>query len=34
MKLQRPSQADLDRMSHAEKDALIVQLFDVLDGVE
>jgi transposase len=34
MKLQRPIQADLDRMSHAEKDALIVQLFDVLEGLE
>jgi hypothetical protein len=28
--LKRPTQADLDRMSHAEKDALILSLFDVL----
>ena len=30
IKLQRPVQANLDRMIQAEKDALIVQLFDVL----
>lgn len=34
MNLQRPSQADLDRMSHAEKNALIAQLFDLLSSVE
>lgn len=34
MNLQRPSQADLDRMSHAEKDTLILQLFDVVEGLE
>lgn len=34
MKFHRPSQADLDRMSHAEKDALIFQLFDLLAGLE
>ncbi|MFE8031898.1 DUF6444 domain-containing protein [Thiohalocapsa marina] len=28
MTLHRPTQADLDRMSHAEKDALIMTLFD------
>ena len=28
----RPAQTDLDRMSHAEKDALILSLFDVLEG--
>lgn len=31
--LKRPTQADLDRMSHAEKDALILSLFDVLEGL-
>jgi transposase len=30
--LNRPTQTDLDRMSHAEKDALILSLFDVLEG--
>ena len=34
MNLQRPSQADLARMSHAEKNALIAQLFDLLSSVE
>jgi transposase len=34
MKLQRPAQADLDCMSHAEKDALILKLFDVLEDLE
>jgi transposase len=34
MKLQRPTQAELDRMSHAEKDALILKLFDLLEGLE
>jgi transposase len=34
MKLQRPSQAELDCMSHAEKDALILKLFDVLEDLE
>ena len=34
MKLQRPTQAELDRMSHAEKDALILKLFDVLEDLE
>lgn len=34
MKLQRPTQAELDRMSHAEKDALIFKLFDLLEGLE
>ncbi len=29
--LNRPTQTDLDRMSHAEKDALILSLFDVLE---
>jgi len=29
--LKRPTQTDLDRMSHAEKDALILSLFDVLE---
>ena len=28
--LSRPTQAELDRMSHAEKDALIAALFDLL----
>lgn len=32
--LKRPSQAELDRMSSAEKDALILSLFDVLDRHE
>jgi hypothetical protein len=30
--LNRPTQSNLDRMSHAEKDALILSLFDVLEG--
>ena len=34
MKLQRPTQAELDCMSHAEKDALILKLFDVLEDLE
>jgi transposase len=33
-KLRRPSQAELDGMSHAEKDALILRLFDLLEGLE
>jgi hypothetical protein len=33
MNLQRPSQADLDRMNHAEKDVLIFQLFDLVSTV-
>ena len=33
-KLQRPSQAELDRMSHPEKDALIMKLFDLSEGLE
>jgi transposase len=32
--LRRPSQAELDLMSHAEKDALILKLFDLLEGLE
>jgi transposase len=32
--LSRPSQAELDAMSHAEKDALIVKLFDWLEKLE
>ena len=31
LELNRPTQTDLDRMSHAEKDALILSLFDVLE---
>ena len=31
MKLQRPTQAELDGMTHAQKDALIMQLFDALE---
>ena len=34
MNLQRPTQADLDRMSHAEKDALILLLFDAVVSLE
>jgi hypothetical protein len=34
MKLRRPTQAELDCMSHAEKDALILKLFDVLEELE
>jgi transposase len=34
MNLAGPSQGDLDRMSHVEKDALIVQLFDRLASLE
>ena len=30
--LNRPTQTDLDRISHAEKDALILSLFDVQEG--
>jgi transposase len=33
-KLRRPSQAELDRMSPAEKDALILKLFDLLENLE
>lgn len=33
-KLRRPSQSELDQMSHAEKDALILRLFDLLEGLE
>lgn len=33
-KLRRPSQAELDRMSPAEKDALILELFDLLENLE
>ncbi len=33
-KLRRPTQAELDQMSHAEKDALIMKLFDLLEGLE
>ena len=29
--LKRPTQADLDAMSHAEKDALIFKLFDIIE---
>ncbi|MEI7995197.1 MAG: DUF6444 domain-containing protein [Methylococcaceae bacterium] len=32
--LSRPSQAELDAMSHAEKDALIAKLFDWLEQLE
>ena len=32
--LRRPTQADLNQMSHAEKDGLILRLFDVLEGLE
>lgn len=32
--LRRPSQSELDRMSHAEKDALILRLFDLLEALE
>ena len=34
MNLQRPTQADLNRMSHAEKDALIRLLFDAVVSLE
>ena len=34
MKLQRPNQAELDRMSPAEKDALILLLFDALERLQ
>ena len=30
----RPSQAELDAMSHAEKDALVLKLFDWLEKLE
>lgn len=33
-KLHRPSPAELDHMSHVEKDALIMRLFDLLEGLE
>jgi transposase len=33
-KLRRPTQAELNQMSHAEKDALIMKLFDLLEGLE
>lgn len=32
--LRRPSPAELSQMSHAEKDALIMKLFDLLEGLE
>lgn len=32
--INRPSQAALDSMNHAEKDALILGLFDLLEGLE
>lgn len=32
--INRPSQAELDSMNHAEKDALILGLFDWLEGLE
>jgi transposase len=34
MKLQRPKQTEPDRMSHAEKDALILQMFDLLETLQ
>jgi transposase len=34
MNIPRPSQAELDSMSHAEKDALILLLFDVVEKLE
>lgn len=33
-KLRRPTPAELNQMSHAEKDALILKLFDRLEGLE
>ena len=32
--LRRPSQDELNQMSHADKDALILKLFDMLEGLE
>jgi|GEM_PF-3231014 len=32
--LQRPTPAELDQMSVAEKDALILKLFDLLEALE
>jgi transposase len=32
--LRRPSPSELNQMSHAEKDALILKLFDLLEGLE
>ena len=32
--IKRPSQSELDSMSHAEKDALILKLFDWLKELE
>ena len=34
LKLRRPTPAELNQMSHAEKDALILRLFDLLEGLE
>jgi transposase len=34
MTLQRPTQAELDRMCPAEKDALILHFFDVLEKLQ
>ena len=34
MKLQHPTQTELDRMNSAEKDALILQLFDALEQLQ
>jgi transposase len=33
-KVRRPTPAELKQMSHAEKDALIMKLFDLLEGLE
>jgi hypothetical protein len=32
-KFRRPTQAELDTMSHPEKDALILKLCDLLEGL-
>ena len=34
MKLKRPDQTELDQMSHAEKDALILLLFDLFEQLK
>ena len=34
MTLQRPTQAELDRMRPEEKDALILRLFDLLEKLQ
>ena len=34
MKINRPTQTELDQMSHAQKDALILLLFDLLEQLE